>query len=184
MKTMLIPAALVSAVAFCIAAGSQALASPGPANPVTRYFSLQLNAPSSQDHVSTTLPMSAGECAAMRHSMKLSHPGARAARCVIGIGLATEPAAPAASASTTMSPAAKSRTCPTTGYWTTCYDKGTICFGDAPNSNWGSVAMRDAFPAPGAAIDTYAYAQVCACGGAVRGRNVTFVAGHPARAMP
>ncbi|MGE5285755.1 MAG: hypothetical protein ACM3ML_00835 [Micromonosporaceae bacterium] len=118
LRTLLIPAALLSVVAFCVGANGQALAA---ARPATQHFSLQLAA-SSQDHVSTTVPMSAGDCAAMRRSLAVSHPGAPKANCEIGIGLAAVNTVP-------------TRTCKKTGTWTTCYDKGTICFGDRPL--WG-----------------------------------------------
>jgi hypothetical protein len=74
-------------------------------------------------HVISTVRVSASQCAAMRRAVAASRPGAaRMAHCVIGVGLAAVSAVP-------------TRKCGKTGRWTTCYDKGTLCFGDRPL--WG-----------------------------------------------
>jgi hypothetical protein len=103
------------------AAGGPASAAPAPAAS-GGHASVTLDAASS-GHTSTTIPVSAGACAALRHSLAVSHPGAAPmAHCEIGVALTAAPDVP-------------TRTCGETGYWTTCYDKGTLCFGDKPV--WG-----------------------------------------------
>jgi hypothetical protein len=119
----LIAAAAASGLAALLMATASGPASAAPA-PATSggHASLTLDT-ASGGHTSTTMPVGARACVALRHSLAVSHPGAvPMAHCEIGIGLAAAPDVP-------------TRTCGKTGYWTTCYDKGTVCFGDKPA--WG-----------------------------------------------
>ena len=117
-RVLLTPAALASIVAMLLVGGSgQALAASASA-PATHRVSVQLTMPASAVRSSTIVPLSPAVCAAMKKDKELSP----TANCVIGLALSA-------------SPDARVRHCGPNGTWTTCYDKGTICAGDAPV--WG-----------------------------------------------
>lgn len=113
--------ATASAVVLLTTGGTAAASAAAPTAPSGHVQLTTRMAPGA--HVATTIRVGAAECAALRQRMAGPRPGARPmARCVVGLGLAA-------------GPATSTRNCGATGYWTTCYDKGTICFGDKPI--WG-----------------------------------------------
>ncbi len=117
-RTLLTPVVLAGIVAMLFAGGSgQALAAQASPTAPLRV-SVQLTMAASAERSSMTVPLSPAVCAAMKRDKEL----APTAHCVIGLAISA-------------GPAARVRHCGPNGTWTTCYDKGTICAGDAPV--WG-----------------------------------------------
>jgi hypothetical protein len=123
LRRLVIPAALAGVVSVLVVGAASQAGATTNAPGLARHFSLQLNPSASGGHVSTAVPLSGPECAAMKSALTRAHPSAAPMKnCEIGVGLSMAPDVP-------------TRQCGPTGRWTTCYDKGTICFGDRPM--WG-----------------------------------------------
>ncbi len=117
-RALLIPVVLASTLSMLFAGGNgQALAAQASPAAASRV-SVQLTMAASAERSTATVPLSPTVCAAMKRDKEL----APTARCVIGLAIGA-------------SPDARVRHCGPNGTWTTCYDKGTICFGDVPV--WG-----------------------------------------------
>lgn len=114
--------ALASGAAAVLVLGLTAGTASAASAPAARHAGHVSVTASMHGHASSVVHLGARDCAALRSSLAASRPGtAPMRRCEVGVGLA---------------PDFKTRTCAHKGTWTTCYDKGTICFGDAPE--WGN----------------------------------------------